>query len=125
MRTNVHILHDSADFDDVMHFIEVSRLNDFPVIDAQKRYVGMVSFQSIRDLMYSPALTNLETAADLADMDIFPVTPDTSGSRIMELFHRHHLSALAVVDDAQTNHLIGIVEQLDLLRAMHESAQDS
>ena len=125
MRTNVHILHDSADFDDVMHFIEVSRLNDFPVIDAQKRYVGMVSFQSIRDLMYSPALTNLVTAADLADMDILPVTPDMSGSRILELFHRHHLSALAVVDDAQTNHLIGIVEQRDVLRAMHESTEGS
>ncbi len=119
MRTNVRTLTADAEFDHVLRFVEQSHLNDFPVVDADGRYLGIVHFQSMRDLMYNSAMALLVTAADLADTEIPPAPADTRLANLLELFNQRNVGILAVVDSAETNRLIGIIEQRDVLQAMH------
>ena len=117
MRTNIQALSNAATFDEVLDFVEKSRLNDFPVVDSQQHYVGTIHFRSLRDLMYNPTLGNLVTAGDLVDSDIVAIRPFMPLPEVLERCQQHHLGAIGVVDE--NNRLIGIVEQRDLFRAMH------
>lgn len=118
MRTNIHFLQASDTFDDILKFIEQSRFNDFPVVDLEGNYLGVVHFRKIRDQIYSPATKRLVSAGSLAERGTPPVTPETPLEVLFDLFHAHNLGEIAVVNNLTTKHLIGIVEQRDLLRFM-------
>jgi len=119
MRTNVHFLAQSAGFDEVLNFIEKSRFHDFPVVDKNGNFIGVVHFRMVRDQIYNPAEASLVTAGSLADTESPTVTPETGLEEILELFHKHNLGEIAVVDNQVTKHLVGIIEQRDLLRVLH------
>ncbi|MFH1726502.1 MAG: cation:proton antiporter [Elusimicrobiota bacterium] len=119
MRTNIHFLPATATFDDVLTFIERSRFHDFPVADAEGAYLGMVHFRKVRGQFYNPASVKLVTAGSLADKDTPTVIPGTELSELLELFHKHNLGEIAVVEDQLSKRLIGLIEQRDLLRVLH------
>ena len=120
MRTNVYLLPAEATLDEVLHFVEQSRMHDFAVADADRRYLGIVHFSRIRDMVYDPTFAHLVTATDLADTDIPAALPDTPLPDLLELFNRHNTGELPVIEDTESGRLVGIVEQRDLLRALRD-----
>ena len=119
MRTNINFLPSESDFDAVLEFIERSRFHDFPVVDKTGAYVGMIHFRKIRDQLYGSTSARRATAGNLADSDTPIVTPETGLPEILRLFHRHNLGEIAVVEDMERKHPIGLIEQRDLLRVLH------
>jgi CBS domain-containing protein len=119
MRSNIHFLPAAATFDDVLYFIESSRFHNFPVVDLEGAYVGMVHFRKIRDQFYNPTSLTRQTAGFLADKAMPAVDPDAELSQLLELFHKHNLSEIAVVDNHVSKQLIGLIEQRDLLRVLN------
>jgi CBS domain-containing protein len=69
--------------------------------------------------MFNPMLAQLLTAYDMANTDPPMVLADQPLPEILHLFHRHDVGSLPVVDGAETRRLLGIVEQRDVLHAMH------
>lgn len=119
MRTNVRCLPGNATLDEVLRFVERSRLHDFPVVDADRRLIGVLHFDRLRNLIYEPTFAHLVTAADLAD-ELCPIAlPETPLSDLMELFDQHNLGAIPVVEDPTGRRLAGLVEQRDALHALH------
>lgn len=119
MRTNISFLAAESDFDAVLEFIERSRFHDFPVVDKNGAYVGMIHFRKIRDQLYGSASARRATAGKLADPDTPIVTPETRLPEILRLFHRHNLGEIAVVEDLEKKHPVGLIEQRDLLRVLN------
>lgn len=118
MRTNVKLLPSGAPLDEVLHFIERSRLDHFPVVDAEKRFVGTISLADVRDMIYQSELRQLVAAQDLLEDDLVTAGPDETLEELFERFQTHKARDLIILD-AATEHVIGIVEQRDVLRAMH------
>jgi CBS domain-containing protein len=116
MRTNVHFLPAAARFDEVLNFIEKSRFHDFPVVSPEGKYLGVVHFEKVRNHIYNPSTDRLVTAVSLADRDTKPVTPKTELKTLFDRFHENNIGELPVVQDEESNQLIGIIEQRDLLR---------
>lgn len=121
MRASVKVLPAAACFDDVLHFVESSRFNHFAVVDDHERYVGMVHFSDLRDMMYDPSVRNLITAHDLARQNTPLAATDMTLQELLDVFHETDVGSLAVVDDVESRHVVGIVEQRDLLLALHKS----
>ncbi len=119
MRTNVKFIPADASMDQVMAFVERSRFNHFPVIDEHGDFVGMIRFADIRDVIYDPLTRNLITAVDMANPDIPLVTTDQNLDSLFEQFSSGHFETLPVVGGAGSRKVLGIVEQRDLLHAMH------
>jgi CBS domain-containing protein len=119
MRTNVKLLPASANLDDVLHFVERSRFNTFPTVDEEGKLVGMVKFTDIHDIIYDPASRALITAADLADSTMPTAHVNQSLEELLEVFRDKHVSAMPVTESSDSLVVIGIVEQRDLLRALH------
>lgn len=117
MRSNVKFLKASANFDDVLHFVETSKYNHFPVVDEQGLFAGMIHFADLRDMMYDPNLRDLVTAVDVAAPDDM-VAADMPLPELMETFKRRDVGALVVVQSATDRRVVGLVEQRDLLRVL-------
>jgi len=118
MRTNVKLLPASADMDEVLRFIERSRLDHFPVVDAGGRFVGTISLADVRDLIYQPQLHDLVTAQDLLEDDLVTAGPEETLEELFGKFRDHKARDLIILDP-RTGTVVGIVEQRDVLRAMH------
>ena len=119
IRTNIQFLHAGATMDDVLHFVEHSRYNHFPVID-DDQLVGVIHFSDLRDMIYDPGLRDLLTAVDMADPNARVVQMDMPLRDLLDVFREEAtLGALPVVAKAGSRRLLGVVEQRDLLRALH------
>jgi Kef-type K+ transport system membrane component KefB/predicted transcriptional regulator len=125
MRTNVKLLHGADAFDEVMHFVEHSRFNHFPVVDDQDKLTGMIHYPDLRDIIYNPALRDLVTAADLADIECPFLTVEHTLPQMMKLFADTEYDSLPVIDSQDTRKVVGIVEHRDVLRLAGRTGPDS
>lgn len=116
MRTNVKLLHESDPFAVVMHFVERSRFQHFPVADENDKLIGMIHFAELRDIIYEPMLRDLVTAGDLVDIDGPFVTVEQTVEELMKQFAKTDYAMLPVVEDAGSRRIVGMVEQRDVLR---------
>ena len=120
MRSNLRLLPASARFDQVLHYVERSRDHQFPVVDDDGYLVGMVHFADLREMLYDPVLRELVTAHDLARADTPRITREMPLDALFDKFRRADVGTLPVVDADDRRKVVGIVEQRDLLKALHE-----
>ncbi len=123
MRTNVQVIPASASLDEVLHFIERSTYNHFPVVYEDGDVAGVIHFSDVRDVIYDPTLRDLVTAVDLADPDSAVVPPDMALTHLLEIFSGTNVGVLPVAESSGSKRILGVVEQRDLLRALHLSEQ--
>lgn len=119
MRTNVQFIPASANLDEVLHFIERSTYSHFPVVAEEGGFAGVIHFSDVRDVIYDPMLRDLVTAVDLTDSDSRTVPPDMSLQDLLDVFSHENVGVLPVAEDADRKRVVGVVEQRDLLRALH------
>ncbi len=118
MHVNVKVLRAGAGLDEVLHFIERSRLDHFPVVDEGGRFIGTINLADVRDIIYDPQLRNLVDAQDLLEDEQVTAGPDETLEELFEKLSRHRARDLIVLD-VPSRAILGIVEQRDVLRAMH------
>ena len=124
MRSNIKLLRASARLDEVLHFVESSRYNHFPVVDEEGDFAGMVHFSDLRSMIYDPHMRDLVTAVDLADPSTPTVPVDMPLDDLLEVFRVSDVGSLVVVESAQTRRVVGVVEQRDLLQALHGQSRN-
>ncbi len=120
MRANVKCLPATADLNEVLHFVERSRYSHFLVVDDDKKLVGVIHFSDIREMMYDPFLSRLMTAVDLAGPNPELVSADMPMDDVLEVFKAADVGSLPVVESPDSRRVVGLIEQRDLLRAMHQ-----
>ena len=125
MRTNVKCIPATADLDEVLHFVEQSRFNHFPVVDENDALVGVLHFSDIRGIIYDPFLSHLMTAVDLANPNTSAVSADMPMEEVARVFRDGDLGSLPVVEGPNSQHVVGIIEQRDLFRVLHQSRAKS
>lgn len=122
MRTNIKLLHDADTFDEVMHFMERSRFNHFPVVDDNEQLTGMIHYSDLRDIIYDPAMRDLVTAADMADIAAPYLTVEHTLHEVMDKFTQTEYDALPVVDNKENRKVVGQIEQRDVIRLAGDSS---
>lgn len=121
MRTNVQLIPSSATLDEVLHFIERSTYSHFPVVHEGGEFVGMIHFSEVRDVIYDPMLSELVTAEDLTDPDSMMVPMDMTLDALLGVFTQQNVAVMPVSEKKDSRHIVGLVEQRDLLRVLHLS----
>ncbi len=119
MRTNIQTIRSNADFGSVLKSVEASRFNHFPVIDEDQQLVGVIHYRDLRDVIFDPLLSKLITAVDVADEASNTVPADMTIEDVMSEFRGGDLGSLPVVEGEGSRKVVGIVEQRDVLRALH------
>ncbi|MFQ5461392.1 MAG: CBS domain-containing protein [Phycisphaerae bacterium] len=120
MRTNVQVIEASATLDEVLHFIERSTHSHFPVVSEDGNLLGVIHFSDVHDVIYDPVMRDLVTAVDLADPKSRVVSPDVTLEKLSRFFSEDDVGVLPVADEEESRKIVGLVEQRDMLRALHD-----
>ncbi|MDY6934562.1 MAG: cation:proton antiporter [Spirochaetota bacterium] len=116
MRTNVNTIHEDTPFDELLHLIAHSRYDRFPILDKEGRFVGVIDYSDIRNVLFDPILTNLIVALDLVKEVQIVTHPNSTIGDVLKIFKKHkNISYLPVVDENETDRLKGIISQNDVL----------
>lgn len=124
MRTNIRAIPASSNFDEVLHLVEQSRFNHFPVVDDVGHLIGVIHFSDIGEILYNPDLVDLVTAADLATADTRCIPADMPLDELNEQLRKWNLASVPIVDAGPSRKVLGVVEQRDVLRALHQQKRN-
>jgi len=126
MRQNVETLHNDTGYHELLRLIAHSRYDRFPVVDLENRFIGMIAYTEIRNLLFEPDLASLVVASDLVTTSHHAVFPEQSLREVLELFHQQRdISFFPVVDPNQPTRLLGILSQNDVLSAFRRLAEEA
>ncbi len=121
MRTNVATVSEETHFDELLHFISHSNYDRFPVVDKDDRFVGVIDYSDIQDVLFNPVLSNLILAVDLVNKPAFDIYPEDTLGDVLQIFKKHrNISYLPVIDKTDPDKLIGILSQNDVLAAFRK-----
>jgi len=114
MRRSVEGIAEGADFNEVVHFVEHSHDNTFPVVDDDRCVVGLIRFDLLNQAFFDPHSDHLVRAGDLAtppDLLLYPSQPVRDA---VDLFRKTSDDCVAVVTDEAPHRLIATVRRSDL-----------
>jgi CIC family chloride channel protein len=110
----VRMLEPSSTLDDCRTVLADSGQTVFPVVDAQRKLVGLVTLDDLRAFLDEDAADDLVRVADLMAGRALALRPDDVLSRALRRFAEHPVGELPVVDDAGV--LIGLLRRDALFR---------
>lgn len=118
MRRNVETVRNNTPFYDLLRFIAHSRYDRFPVEDEEGRFLGMINYTEIRNLLFEPSLLPLLVASDLLSPNPHAVAPDMPLREAMKILQlNRNISYFPVIAPQQPERLLGILSQNDVLAA--------
>ena len=118
MRRNVETIHNGTPFNELLRLIAHSRYDRFPVVDDRNHFIGMIDYTEIRNLLFEPSLAQLVVANDLATPAHHAVAPEQTLREAIKVLQMHrNISFFPVIDPAEPEHLLGILNQNDVLAA--------
>ena len=114
MRKNVAGISQSADFDEVIDFIEHSHDNTYPVVDENNSVVGMISYSRLSSALFDPIVGSLVRAIDLATAVPELLHTDDPASHALDLFKSRADDCIPVVTRDDPRVLVGVVRKSDV-----------
>jgi Kef-type K+ transport system membrane component KefB/predicted transcriptional regulator len=126
MRQNVETVLHSTPYYELLKHIAHSRYDQFPVVDDSNRFVGVIDYTEIRNLLFEPALVPLVVAGDLTVAAHYCLKPDQSLREALNVLQLHrNISYFPVVETDDAQHLVGILSQNDVLAAFRRLGQEA
>jgi predicted transcriptional regulator len=114
MRRNVEGIDEGANFNEVVHFVEHSHDNTFPVLNEDRCVVGLIRFNLLNQAFFDPHSDHLVRAEDLATPPEVLLRPSQPVKDAVTLFRNTTDDCVPVVTDEEPFRLVGSVRRADL-----------
>ncbi len=106
----------------VMDFVKTARATVYPVVNRQRKLVGMLSFEELRNVLWSSQqeasmMDAITCAYDVARSDVPTLVPEDSLQQAMMKFGLRHSEMLPVVRKGGSREVIGTVSWQDMVDA--------
>ena len=120
MRRNVETIREDMPFNEILKFISHSKYDRFPILNRAGKYIGVIDYSDIRDVLVDDALASLIVARDLMKPEPVTVTPDRKLGKVLTIFRDHsNMTYIPVVSCEDDCKLVGMISQNDVLAAFH------
>ncbi len=118
MRKNIETLSEDTPFNIILQTIAHSKYDRFPVLDKEDRFIGVVDYSVIRDIIFDASLEHLIVARDLSTPSPIALFPDQTLGQAMALFQKYSdITYVPVVEKNNPQKLVGMINQNDVLAA--------
>jgi len=97
--------------------ISKSKFNSFPVLNADNKLSGIISFLDYREAIFDEDLKHLVVAKDLATSEVVTVSSNDNLYTALEKISRKDFATLPVVSPDDPGHLVGVVSRRDIIGA--------
>lgn len=146
MTTKVLTIPESATMYDAFSLVQGARVRQIPILDGQKRVVGVITPRSlmkailpkyiteglVADVRFAPELPDFvqnidllasKKVSDLLETDFAAVSPETSVMEVAALMvnAKKHVESVLVVDDRKT--LLGIISPWDVFKRLWDYSE--
>jgi CIC family chloride channel protein len=111
-------ISEGATVQEIMQTIGRTPQTEFPVVDADGQLVGVVTYGDLRTVLAErDRLGQVLIAADLANVEIEPVTPRDSLRTALQRLGVHGSLTLPVVETGDGRRLVGLISRAEILAA--------
>ena len=119
-RRNVKPLLASAQFDEVLDYMEHSHDNTYPVVTDANELMGIIRYPDVRDVIFEPTAKMLVTAADLAVPARKVLKQNETLREAWHLLKGDLEDCVPVVTAEAPHQYVGVVRRRDLLRLLSQ-----
>lgn len=109
---------------DILRVAATSRNSYFPVVNADKSLVGIFSLRDLRSVLVGNGAGSLVIALDIATSPVLTVTPNDDLHTALRRFTQKNIDELPVVDQDETQRIIGVLSRKDVIAAYHDRVSD-
>ncbi|WP_018921745.1 acetoin utilization AcuB family protein [Salsuginibacillus kocurii] len=122
MNQNVQYLTKTDTIEDAIHTMNQYRIRHIPIVDKEKKLIGIVSDRDVRDA--SPSIFHAEEHLEdfkkpLKEIMVYPVVtahPLDFVEEVASVLYEHDISALPIAADDDT--LVGMITETDILHTL-------
>lgn len=116
MTQEPEVLHADMTLKEMADVVAHSRLNGFPVLDRDGRFVGVATIQDLERAAAEGTLAG-RTVADIMQRNVLTVHPDDPLSKALRYMSERDIGRLPVVDPQDSTRLVGFLRRRDVIRA--------
>ncbi|MHB8050639.1 MAG: chloride channel protein [Coriobacteriia bacterium] len=100
---------------ELLRLVGRTRHHGFPVIDAEERLIGVVSWKDAQQVPHTERGTT--TVAEIMTAPAITVTSGDPARRALDLIEQHHIGRVVVVLAGDATRVAGVVTKEDLIKA--------
>ena len=110
-----HVIGESATVPQIINAIGASTQTEFPVMDGDLRFIGMLTYSDLRVVVTeAQSLEALVVASDLASVEHESVTPDDSLRTALQRLGIRGSHHIPVVDPSDSRKLVGLISRQEI-----------
>jgi len=104
-------------------FFSRTKQHYFPVMDAQKRMIGIFSSTDIRGVFFSPEIEHLVVMKDIAKSEVVTTTLTEDLNTVLQKFTIKNIDSLPVVQEDDQGILMGMLSRRDVIAFYNRQIQ--
>ena len=117
MSQSVETISEGCSLETMADKIFKSKFNSFPVLNADNKLAGIISFNDYREAIFDEDLKHLVVAKDLATSGVVTVSANDDLYTALEKISRKDFATLPVVAADDSGQLVGIISRRDIMGA--------
>jgi len=122
MKAGPPVVPVTAEFNEIAQNFLSHRYNYIYVVDADRRFLGVVSLHDIKPYLNEPEMADVIIAEDILREDFPTVTPNVPLTQALEYFAHHDGERLPVLDERE-HKLMGSISKSDLILAIADRSK--
>jgi CIC family chloride channel protein len=121
MNRDVETIAEGSALAEMTDKISKSKYNSFPVLDAENKLAGILSFNDYSQALFDEDLKHLVVAKDLMSENVVTVLADDDLYTALGKISRKDFSTMPVVSPDDPAELVGIVTRRDIIGAYEQA----
>jgi len=117
MTRDVETIAEGSALEKMTDKISKSKFNSFPVLDADNKLAGILSFNDYSEAIFDDDLKHLVVAKDLATPGVVTVSAEDTLYTALAKISRKDFATLPVVSADDSGQLVGIISRRDIIGA--------
>ncbi len=117
LSTDVTTIPENTPFRKILETISYSKNFYFPVVNSQGEMSGILSFHTVREMIFEEELGNLVVANDLKVEPVMTLTPENNLNEAMEMFAKLDVEQLPVARQNDPKRVTGMVNRGEVIAA--------
>jgi CIC family chloride channel protein len=101
-----------------------SKQYSYPVLDSEKKLVGIISLQDFQELVLENSLADVLVVGELMTQNVITVTPNETLEEALLKIGDRNIEYLPVLESAQSKKCIGIVSRRDILSRYNQEVRE-
>lgn len=117
---NMTLIPESMHLDKIVRSLVHTRQHYFPVVDANKKMIGIFTDDDVRSYLFNDSMATLVVAGDIMTSRYACVFPSDDLNTAMKQFTAQNIDELPVIDPNNEGGLLGMLRRRDTISAYNE-----